>query len=258
MFAFLNLGTRVTNRWLNADQVEGQAQPFAAERKGELRKILRDSREKLKQDSVAQGLHWGAGHLRQLSRFLHRHGLVPDETDICSGSFACAAYWPINSELNLIPAAEQLNTSTVRWLLPAMLPERELEWFSLSSDVENWPKDKRGLPVLPAETTAQKFPQAAAAPWVVFTPCLAADKSGSRLGYGGGYYDRFISRHGEQCLLVACVPESHFLEFSAIPKEAHDRPVDVIITENQMWITGDEKIQKKIKLFDQLLNKARG
>jgi 5-formyltetrahydrofolate cyclo-ligase len=249
MFAFLSLGTQITSRWLNAEQVAGQAQRNISVQKRELRKILQDSRAKLKQDTLAEGAPWGAGHLAQLALFLDGKGLLPREADLHPVHLTLATYWPINSELALIPSAGQLQSSAVRWLLPKISKDGQLDWFDLIEDIGTWPKDKLGLPVPPATTLTHDFAATAPAPWIVLTPCLAADHSGYRLGYGGGYYDRFISHWGHRCLLAACVPQQLFFQNSDLPHEDHDQKVDLVITENEVWITNDKTLRDKIKLF---------
>ena len=58
-------------------------------------------------------------------------------------------------------------------------------------------------------------------------PGLAAGRDGSRLGYGGGFYDRFLATFAG----VTVFPIYDFLLFDSLPTEATDRPVDILITE---------------------------
>lgn len=63
-------------------------------------------------------------------------------------------------------------------------------------------------------------------------PCLAIDLSGRRLGYGGGYYDRFLRLVlGKTAALCA---ESRIMR--AIPHDAFDVPCDLIYTERRILI----------------------
>lgn len=57
-------------------------------------------------------------------------------------------------------------------------------------------------------------------------PGLAFDRRGGRLGYGGGYYDRFLSGH--RCPAAALAYPCQVI--GRVPLEAHDVPVDYIIT----------------------------
>ena len=58
-------------------------------------------------------------------------------------------------------------------------------------------------------------------------PGLAAGKDGTRLGYGGGFYDRFLATFEGTTLF----PVYSRLVFDTLPSEAHDRRVDHILTE---------------------------
>ncbi|MFO7718663.1 MAG: 5-formyltetrahydrofolate cyclo-ligase [Thermodesulfobacteriota bacterium] len=68
---------------------------------------------------------------------------------------------------------------------------------------------------------------------LVFVPCVGMDRRGNRLGYGGGYYDRFLSR--TQGVWVAALAYS-FQILDAVPHDPWDIPVDCIITETEtIW-----------------------
>jgi 5-formyltetrahydrofolate cyclo-ligase len=59
-------------------------------------------------------------------------------------------------------------------------------------------------------------------------PALSFDRSGSRLGYGKGYYDRFLDRFGGR---TAGVCYSVLLGDTPLPAEQHDRPVSLVVTD---------------------------
>lgn len=59
---------------------------------------------------------------------------------------------------------------------------------------------------------------------ICVVPALAVDKRGYRLGYGGGYYDRFLN--GYRCFAVCAVFPQLFVE--RLPEEPHDVPVDAV------------------------------
>ncbi|MBQ6516309.1 5-formyltetrahydrofolate cyclo-ligase [bacterium] len=65
---------------------------------------------------------------------------------------------------------------------------------------------------------------------IVFVPALCADKNFNRLGYGGGFYDRFLSDY-KNIKICPCINE--FL-FDEIPSEEYDIKMDLIVTENDV------------------------
>jgi 5-formyltetrahydrofolate cyclo-ligase len=73
---------------------------------------------------------------------------------------------------------------------------------------------------------------------VVLVPGLAFGERGGRLGRGGGHYDRFLRearRHGS----IAAIAMAFELQMVAeVPREAHDEPVDVIVTEARVIDAG--------------------
>lgn len=63
-------------------------------------------------------------------------------------------------------------------------------------------------------------------------PCLAADARGYRLGYGGGYYDRFLAE--THCPIAVLCAEDRI--FDQVPTESFDIPCDLIFTERRILI----------------------
>ncbi|MBM6886668.1 5-formyltetrahydrofolate cyclo-ligase [Pseudoflavonifractor phocaeensis] len=66
---------------------------------------------------------------------------------------------------------------------------------------------------------------------LVLVPGLAFDRSGGRLGQGGGYYDRWLA--GFSGLTVALCRQLTLLDL--VPRQAHDRPVDLVVTETAVY-----------------------
>ena len=62
---------------------------------------------------------------------------------------------------------------------------------------------------------------------VVITPGTAFTREGKRMGYGGGFYDRFFSEEPEHKRVAVCYP---FQIFPELPTEEHDRWMDVVLT----------------------------
>lgn len=71
-------------------------------------------------------------------------------------------------------------------------------------------------------------------PDVVLVPCVGFSPQGWRLGYGGGYFDRFLAAHPEVTALgvswdIGALPESVILP------QPHDQPLMAILTESNVW-----------------------
>ena len=65
---------------------------------------------------------------------------------------------------------------------------------------------------------------------LIVIPALAASADGTRLGQGGGWYDRALVHRSPGVAVVSVVFDDEVLESGVIPTEAHDVPIDAIIT----------------------------
>ena len=66
---------------------------------------------------------------------------------------------------------------------------------------------------------------------LVIMPGLAFDTNGGRLGYGGGYYDKYLQKIAGNLSKVALAYDFQIVQ--EVPKEEHDIKVDYIITEKR-------------------------
>jgi para-aminobenzoate synthetase component 1 len=66
-------------------------------------------------------------------------------------------------------------------------------------------------------------------------PALSCDRSGVRLGYGAGYFDRLLAGAGTRTFRLVALPEALVRE--SIPCEPHDVPMDALLTERQFLKT---------------------
>ena len=67
---------------------------------------------------------------------------------------------------------------------------------------------------------------------MVIVPGIVFDLRKNRIGYGAGYYDRFLNSTGKDCFKVGVAFELQIL--NEIPAEAHDVRLDMIITEKRV------------------------
>ena len=70
---------------------------------------------------------------------------------------------------------------------------------------------------------------------LVVVPGLAYSKNGYRLGFGGGYYDRFLANYQGNTLSLAFQKQL----VAELPVENHDLAVEKIITEAEVILSGD-------------------
>lgn len=63
-------------------------------------------------------------------------------------------------------------------------------------------------------------------PEIVIVPCVALDKSGNRIGHGGGFYDRYLQ--DKNPLRIGLIYDFQLVE--EIETEKYDIPVDIIVT----------------------------
>ena len=64
---------------------------------------------------------------------------------------------------------------------------------------------------------------------LVLMPGLAFDGAGHRVGYGGGYYDRYLAAHPGHPLVALCYD---FQLFDRLQTEAHDVPAHLVIADS--------------------------
>ncbi|AEG59029.1 5-formyltetrahydrofolate cyclo-ligase [Desulforamulus ruminis] len=69
---------------------------------------------------------------------------------------------------------------------------------------------------------------------LVLVPGVAFDPAGNRLGYGGGYFDRFIPRLKKEAVTVALAYEFQMVPDLSSITGPHDQPVHYIITEDRV------------------------
>ena len=95
----------------------------------------------------------------------------------------------------------------------------------LKSGAYGIPEPSSGAPEIPPDGIS-----------LVIVPALSCDRNGYRLGYGGGYYDRFLAR--TRAVAAALCAESRLTD--ELPREPFDLPCNYIITERQVLHTNEK------------------
>ena len=76
-------------------------------------------------------------------------------------------------------------------------------------------------------------------PDLVFVPLACFDRRGHRIGYGAGYYDLSLARLRTMKPVHAVGVAYGVCEVAAVPYEAHDQRLDVIVTEQETLFVGE-------------------
>lgn len=138
-----------------------------------------------------------------------------------------AAYVSMGGEPGSRELLDALRTAGTRVLLPVLLPDNDLDW-ALYEGPAALRRTARGL-WEPAG--ARLGPDAVASAAVVLLPGLGVDRTGVRLGRGGGSYDRVLARlaaSGARPTLMVLLYAHEVV--ARVPKEPHDHPVDLAVT----------------------------
>ena len=148
---------------------------------------------------------------------------VPDILEKFGRSIV-AGFLPIQTEINIIPLLHELVTEQCQLCLPVTPMEPGcllFRTFSFGQKLELGPYNTKH----PYEGSFQVFPD------LVLMPLLTFDKNYYRLGYGGGFYDRTISkfRTTEQKACFVGVAYSG-QAVDKVPIASTDEPMDGMLT----------------------------
>lgn len=128
-------------------------------------------------------------------------------------------YLPYNQEVRTVPILEQAIRDGKRVAVPKCYGD-EMK-FIFMDDLSKVEKGYAGIPEPIADEPIADDPTA-----LVLMPGLAFDPNGHRIGYGGGFYDRFLAQEPEHPTLALCY------EFQILPQletEEFDIPVDCVL-----------------------------
>lgn len=142
---------------------------------------------------------------------------------VTAGMVVCA-YVPDDDEAGGRGLPDELARRGARVFLPVSPPVGPLGWAAYAGPADLVP-GRFGIPVPSAPPAGPEFISDAD---LVLVPAVAVDRSGNRLGRGGGYYDRSLAMAGRRPRLLALLDTENVLE--RVPAEPHDRPVDGVIT----------------------------
>lgn len=181
---------------------------------------LREARRALRQALLSQRDAFVASPVHAGAAAALTEALV---TAVAALEPACLGlYWPLPSEFNAAAAlAADPRTADIALALPyARRDPRSMEF-------RRWDGT---APTLADECGIGTSAGAAVLPDVVVVPCVGYTADGHRLGYGGGYYDRWLAAHPEVAAIGVAwaFAEIAATDFAARP---HDIALALIVTE---------------------------
>jgi len=133
-----------------------------------------------------------------------------------------AAYVPMTGEPGGGDLPDFLASLRHRVLLPVFRADFDLDWIPYTGVLS-----EGALPGL-REPAGVGTPEAVTEAALLLVPALAVGADGTRLGRGGGSYDRALARVTPSTPVVALLDDGEFLD--SVPGEEHDRGVTGIIT----------------------------
>lgn len=151
-----------------------------------------------------------------------------------------ALFWPTANE----PDVRMIVRSCGDMLLPMLIDE---DGDRLCEPSWGFVSHRRGQEMTSVlHSTASSYPlqpvgtasgpQTLADASLVLVPALAVDATGTRLGQGGGWYDRALTFLRPGTPLVAVVFDEDFFPADALPRESHDIAVSAVITPKQHFL----------------------
>lgn len=130
-------------------------------------------------------------------------------------------YEPLPVEPDVSALLREAYGLGIRVIVPITLPDLDLDWAQWSPDGLGEPLGKDAV----ADVT------------VAFIPGLSVDESGTRMGQGGGCYDKTLPRIRSRAPVVCVLHPGEDRTEPALPREAHDVPVDAVLTADGIrWV----------------------
>ena len=166
-----------------------------------------------KRDSIS-------AEFRDISSNKIHQNLNQVDSYINSQNIAC--YFPIGSEIDTHSIMLGILEQGKNMLLPK-ITENNMEFFV----VPNLEKLEKGrFDIMEPKDSCKKAENVDC----ILVPTVGISKSGDRLGYGSGYYDKFLS--STDAIKISLTYSKQIVKF--VPSESHDIKIDLIITEDEI------------------------
>ena len=130
-------------------------------------------------------------------------------------------YYPVNFEVDDLELLKKLEKNKFNISLPIIKKNFQMDFhkWSFSDPLKT---NKYGIPE--PEVQSKLYPD------VLLIPLVAFDKKLNRLGYGGGYYDRLITKLSKKKRIIKIGLAFSFQEVDKVPVNIYDQKLDFIVT----------------------------
>ncbi|MFI3242847.1 MAG: 5-formyltetrahydrofolate cyclo-ligase [Akkermansia sp.] len=161
------------------------------------------------------------GAVRKEQSLLLRRQLAAQLGGSTATTMRMAIYASLEHEVDMIPLLRELPQH--QYYFPRCYAKGEMNFHQVQAPDSEMERSKKGFwePHLTCPTIA------AAELDVIIVPGVAFTREGARLGYGGGYYDRYLPQCPQARCIALCFPEQLV---DGIPTEAHDLRIPQIIS----------------------------
>jgi 5-formyltetrahydrofolate cyclo-ligase len=188
--------------------------------KAELRREIRSARVRRAPDH---------GEPEDLLAVVRAAGLLHPDGHSEVGAVTIAAYVAAPGEPDTAAIRAAVRAAGGRVLLPIPEPGRTLAWALDDGHYRPAPRLPVPMPTGPAVGTgAGGLVEAGVT--LVLAPALAVDRSGGRLGQGGGFYDGVLGVLPPGIEVLVVVHDGEVLPAGSIPRQAHDSAVTRALT----------------------------
>lgn len=135
-------------------------------------------------------------------------------------------YAPFRNEIDLYPFFDRLYAMGKKTAFPKCGKDGVMEFFFCDHSTLS----EQAYGIKEPTDLSEKF--CGDEDSICILPCLAITSDGYRLGYGGGYYDRFLEKNSIK--KIAAVYSGFVLKTERFEKSDFDIPADIIITEEEI------------------------
>jgi 5-formyltetrahydrofolate cyclo-ligase len=138
-----------------------------------------------------------------------------------------AGYSPIRSEIDPVPLMRQLVVRGAQLALPAIITGDQPLKFRAWSPGDRLRRGRLGI-LEPSAEAKEVIPD------MLLVPLAAFDRSGHRIGYGAGHYDRTLEQLRRIKAVTAIGVAFAVQEVEAVPALLHDAALDYVLTETRV------------------------